>query len=496
MPLFFDALRHTGLYSPALYYGLAVLLGISTAFHGLLALLVPISLLAFISSWDLKKLFLSFGLFLASFFYALFAFQIPQLEPEGALGTAHLEISALSAKTSHIGKQWLYKGTIRSFIVEEKNVAKNILFTLSLPKKQDILRPLANQSYIIRAKLKKSDYGDYYLVIDKNEPWHPVKYSWSLAEFRYQAKQAVSRYIHSHIHNQRSATFLTGIATGNFDDRLMSFEFARFGLQHVMAISGFHFAILATILSFFLQLIVPQRIATLLLVFLLSSYFVFLGCGPSIMRAWVGCMIVLVGWLMQKQGNGLNSLGVGLILILFWDPLICTHLGFQLSFLTSAAILIFFPIMDYFLKQFFLSRSLGTMILENHFTQTGYLLLIFFRKAIALTLAVNLITLPMTLLFFQQFPLLSLLYNVFFPFMVSISILLLILGLHSLNNWYTEFMLNFTYNLPPIFDVKIHYHNLSHEVIMVYLCLLFLVGIVCKHYLERKNELQQDLVFI
>ena len=79
------------------------------------------------------------------------------------------------------------------------------------------------------------------------------------------------------------------------EDRLMQFEFGRFGLQHIMAISGFHFAILAGFFSFGLHLMLNRRVANAFLIALLSTYFVFLGAGPSILRAWMTILITLGG---------------------------------------------------------------------------------------------------------------------------------------------------------------------------------------------------------
>jgi competence protein ComEC len=49
----------------------------------------------------------------------------------------------------------------------------------------------------------------------------------------------------------------------------------------------------------------------------------------------------------------------------------------------------------------------------------------FFKKGISLTFAVNITLLPLLLFHFHQFPLLGLIYNLFFPFFVGIALFFL-----------------------------------------------------------------------
>lgn len=505
---------------PAMLYGLALLLGFSSSLNWNWGLLAPITVLAgpllysaFCRQADLCiRMVLAILLLFGAFGFAKVYYQFPTLPIDGVLGRADLEIISVSSKSTSFGKLWSYRGTLEAFepaSTSQMMKAKHLPIAISLPQNGEITRPHANQAYQIKGVLKETAPGYYTLIVPKDTPWYPIEGSWSFAEMRFLAKQKVSQYIHSHITGVRTATFLSGIATGDFDDRLMSFEFSRFGLQHIMAISGFHFAIIASILSILLRLMFNKRRGTLLLIFLLSSYFVFLGCGPSIMRAWITILIALLSFIVEKQGSGINSLGVALIAVLLMDPLLCRHMGFQFSFITTAAILLFFPGCDLAMQSLFAKRPLSQMIEMNGINQHGYCVLVFFRQALALTFAVNLIALPIMLFYFQKFPLLSLIYNLFFPFLVSISMLLLLLGLlfslgipllgsaiHLLNSHYTQFVLNFTYNMPTTLDVTWRVSPFSLELLLLYLTVVFVVAIFLRNALEQRQLELQDLSLI
>jgi competence protein ComEC len=233
----------------------------------------------------------------------------------------------------------------------------------------------------------------------------------------------------------------------------------------------------------------------------LSIYFLFLGYSASIFRAWISCMIGLGGGLGRRNSCALNTLGVALLTILLLDPLQIAHLGFQFSFLTTVSILLLYPCCDLVLQHILQKRSLSQMVDMDRMNQHGYCFLTFFRQGIALTLAVNLTAFPLMLYYFEKFPLLSLLYNLFFPFLITLSMLLLLLGgvtalfctplaecCHLFNQHFTHFVLNFTHNLPSKLDVTIRSQNVSFELFLGYLTLLLTGAIFYKMRAKDEKE--------
>lgn len=447
--------------------------------------MLPTALLFVPLVFEAKRLFLALALLLIVCINIHYTVRFPSLQDTGV---ALFQIESLAERHHHFGKQWVYKGTLKNFLPDTTSEAsaKGIACTIILPDSPEIKRPIADHSYLLHGTLKALERGGYLLKVSQHAPWHAVSYSFSLAEMRYQAKKMLSKYIHDHIVEARSAIFLSGIITGDFDDRLMQHEFGRFGLQHLMAISGFHFAILAAIFSILLRLFFSRQTATFLLIAILSFYFFFLGCNPSIIRSWIAVMAVLIGLLVERQGSGLNALGVGLMAILLYDPCICLHIGFQFSFAATAALLMLFPGFEILLQRYLPKRSLSVGIRMDIFNQQGLILLTLFRQGVALAIAVNLVTLPLLLYHFHRFPLMSLLYNLFFPLLVSFSMLLLIAGLllglifpfladclHSLNCRFTHGMLDFTYSIPPSIDWVLRVQDFPIEIAIVSLSLFF-----------------------
>lgn len=487
---------------PALYYGISFLIGVYASFYSFWSLFFIIGLFWFpllppISPLKaLPTFFCGLLLCLCAFFYTSKMVNHPNFQDQESQGTALFHITALTNSSSFIGKSWNYSGKMIYFEPENSEFLPhmNIPATVVLAQ-TSIKRPLADGNYLLRGQLKKTKNGQYIFFPEKNSPWKLLSSSWSLAEWRFKAKQKVNQYLMQKYPNEPSGNFLAGIVTGEFENRLLSFEFSRFGLQHIMAISGFHFSIVAGILGFILSCFAGRKLALMILMLFMTAYFIFLGTAPSIMRAWMSCIIAFSGFLFEKQPSSLNSLGAGLLVVLIFDPEMARHIGFQFSFAVTAGILLLYSPIDSCLQTIMPKKTLSTVIKMNSLNQHGFIIFILFRQALALTIAVNLVAIPITLYYFQKFPVLSLVYNLFFPLMVSISMLLLIFGLsfdvicqfignifHRVNEYFTHFVLDYTYHMPRYVDVSLNL-SISSETIVVFLSCYFTFAI----YIQNKT---------
>lgn len=441
------------------------------------------------------RLLLASALGIASFYLTSMRYQFPK---ENAIktGIADIEMAAVKLNRSPFGSIWNYKGTLRSFVEKDRLIARDIPVLVPVPLEKN-LRPPANFRYQFPARLKKTAQDKYVITPFKNAPWQPKEKLYNLAEWRYSAKLAVQKTIQESIQNPHVGSFLAGITTGEFDDHLLAFELGRFGLQHLMAISGIHFSILATLIGLSAGLFFSRHTAISITLGLMSVYFIFLGASASVTRAWVAIMIGLAGLLIQRRSLGFNTWGIAALILILWDPLSIGEIGFQFSFGITAAILLWFSPCDALVQLFFSKRKLSEVLTMDYWDQHGYCVLYFLRQSLALAIAVNLVALPLTLYHFHKFPLMGLIYNLFFPFLVSFSLILVLLAcllqlvfpwlathLHLLNEYYTQFVLNFAFNLPKAFDFALQITDFPKEVLSLYLLLTFSLGIVLNQHFK------------
>ncbi len=497
---------------PALLYGIATLLGFYASFYGAYYILLPALLLwipFLLEKSQIIHLLLSLTLFFAAWGYGKTAYQSSALPEKGIQGKAHISILSLTNQKSPFGVRWIYLCELKSFFSDKHpntSIASNIKCTVSLIASDDVVRPLADHDYILHGTLAQNEYSDYLVKVSKNNPWDIVDGSWSLAEKRYVWKTEATNWIKRQFKDRNSGNFLAGLATGNFDDLWMRNEFARFGLQHIMAISGFHFAIIAGMLSLITRSVISRSASAILLLILMACYCFFLGTNASVLRAWLMCSITLASYLWEKQSSSLNSLGVALILVLAFDPLLSKTLAFQFSFLTTSAILLMYSPIDQLLCNVFAKRRLSEAVEMDKLNQHGYIVLAFFRQGLSMTIAVNLLALPLTLFYFHQFPVMGILYNFFFPILISGSMSLLILGtlvsfipyvgewIHNANNYYTKKVLQFTYGMPKEIDHYLTLDTFPVVFLIVWICFCCILMIYLRGRLAQ--EIEENFAFI
>ncbi|MDP1880139.1 MAG: ComEC/Rec2 family competence protein [Parachlamydiaceae bacterium] len=498
-------------FHPALFYGISLLLGIYIHFFSFPSLLIsfffllcPFIISVTQSNLFIKPLILSSLVVFCGWFYTQSHYVLPIIPSEGVNGNAVIHILQLQNKKSMFGERWVYSCEIHhwksydsSFSFSKKTPC---LIFLSKDQEKKFGRPKANQDYIITGKLIPLEKGGYQLKLLSNSSWIPVNETSNFAENRYQWKTVVSKWIKKKFPHQKSGVFLAGLVTGEFDDYTIRQDFSRFGLQHLLAISGFHFALIAAFLHFILRIVFPMKYALIILLTLLSGYCFFLGPQASILRAWMMSALAIIGSLLQKKTTPLNLLGVALMIVCVYNPYLSITLSFQLSFAIALAILLLYPLSNRLLEKIFNKRTLCDMLKMTKLDQHGYCILGYLKNGMALTIAVNSIAFPLTLYYFHQFPFLSILYNLFFPFFVSWSLCLLIVGslfsflpfvssfIHGINSFYTHFLLQMVSQIPEEMDVFINIDNIYPGWIILYLSILVIGGV----FLREKMHVQHD----
>lgn len=339
-------------------------------------------------------------------------------------------------------------------------------------------RPIGNQ--VIEGRLLPKTFPNYVL---KPSHFENPSSTFSLAEWRFQIKDWVRHQFTNLFPSKDTAAFLLSMVTGEIDDRLMSLQFNRLGLLHLLGVSGFQFSLLALLLGFLLR-----RKNTLLLIILLSSYAFILGNSPPVQRAWMGFILYATARLKGFQISPLNALGAALIWELLLDPLVFFQLGFQFSFLCTAAIFIVYPPLREFFTRWLPSRSFTETRALTPLDRIGHILTFFCRETLALNLAIHLVSLPLIFFHFHKFPFLSLAYNLFLPATVSLAYLFLIPGLvlepiaHFLAapflkvaGFLTDGMLYVATNPPTLFDFQWRVPNFSLSWALLTLSLVFLL---------------------
>ncbi len=120
--------------------------------------------------------------------------------------------------------------------------------------------------------------------------------------------------------------------------------FSATGLAHILALSGLHVGIITWVISlmlFPLWLAGHTKSRVCITIILLWIFACVTGLSPSVVRAVIMATLFMTAYALQRVRSPFNSLAAAAILILFFAPASLYSVGFQLSFLSVAAILLF-----------------------------------------------------------------------------------------------------------------------------------------------------------
>lgn len=189
--------------------------------------------------------------------------------------------------------------------------------------------------------------------------------------------------------------------SGDLDPETFA-SFSRQGLTHILAISGLHVAIYTAILLWILrQMKMTIERACLIVIVLLPIYVLLTGASPSAVRAGIMGMIGLYALSRGILKDGLHILCAACIGMLLYEPYYLLNVSFQLSFIVTAGLVIFVPLVQPLLQKI-PSKWAG---------------------AIAVTGVAQIISFPLTIYYFNQFSILSSVANFILVPIVSLIVL-------------------------------------------------------------------------
>ncbi len=140
-----------------------------------------------------------------------------------------------------------------------------------------------------------------------------------------------------------SAALLAGLLLGDRTElpRDIDDAFRRAGVYHVLAVSGFNVGILAASVWAVCRLLrLPHRASAVTAIIVVIGFALVVGPEPSVLRAVVMAVLVLVASLLDRDASVTNSLALAALAILAVRPSDLFDPGFQLSFAATLGIVI------------------------------------------------------------------------------------------------------------------------------------------------------------
>ncbi len=212
-------------------------------------------------------------------------------------------------------------------------------------------------------------------------------------------------------------------------------DYARAGVSHILALSGFHLSVIYAMLNLLLfGRFVLYRwwwVKSVLIILCLWVFTFMAGAPPSLVRAAIMCSLMSVSSCLGRRALSINSMTFAATMMLVANPLVLMDVGFQLSFVSVLGICVCaVPLCRYFSERLF----------EEQFTKGSRWILL--RNSIGnsiigvvvVSAVCSVFTAPLVAYHFHSVPVLSVLTNLL---VCSLSVLILyVAGLWWIVCWW------------------------------------------------------------
>jgi competence protein ComEC len=236
----------------------------------------------------------------------------------------------------------------------------------------------------------------------------------TFSSFILRIRNKVLYQLQTYIPNKQALSIAEALFIGYREDldRDVVQSYSNTGVVHIIAISGLHlgmiYLLVVKLLSFLpkgklINIIRPVFIILTLWLFALTA-----GAAPSILRSALMFSCIVIGNAINRKNSIYNSLVVSAFILLLINPFNLWNVGFQLSYTAVLSIILFQPV---------IAKAL----------YSNYTIINKIWALMAVTLAAQILTLPIVIYHFHQFPLLFLITNI-----VAVPLAAIILYAHIL----------------------------------------------------------------
>jgi competence protein ComEC len=166
-------------------------------------------------------------------------------------------------------------------------------------------------------------------------------------------------------------------------------SYSQTGVVHIIAISGLHLGMIYGLMLFLLKPFSRKKwirwVKPFFILAVLWGFSLLAGAAASILRSAVMFSFIVLGEGLQRKTQVYNTLAASAFCMLLYDPYFLWDVGFQLSYLAVLSIMLF---MKPVYRCVYCSNKLLNAIWQLN----------------AITLSAQVLTLPVILLYFHQFP--------------------------------------------------------------------------------------------
>ena len=241
------------------------------------------------------------------------------------------------------------------------------------------------------------EYEDYQVESDANKP---------IYYYFLKAKQALIESIRTLLPKEQ-ASVAVGVLLGDkylLDDEVKS-DFKAIGVSHLLAVSGLHASVIATVIFMLLQMTkLPKKWTSLLTCVAIACFMALTGFSASVTRAGIMLIMFYLGKFFYAKSDSLNSLGLATLIITIFNPFAAGDIGLLMSVLSTLGIILFEEYFEEKIENLSKNLKFGAKIVNK------------LAGIVSVTLCSTIMTMPIIMLSFGRISLVSIISNILIVF--------------------------------------------------------------------------------
>jgi len=262
--------------------------------------------------------------------------------------------------------------------------------------------------------LKRKDI--YFTAFVKDGNWSSTGIKnknilYSCISFRENIKHKILNFRKGELLEEKAVLLAISLGSKELLDPELKSDFADAGAIHIMAVSGLHVGLIWMFIGFlsgFLKSTFAGRMLQFLICLsILWTYACITGLSPSVTRSCLMFSLVSLGNLISRDSSVYNTVLLSAFIQLLIKPDLILDTGFQFSYTAVLSILFFQAIIKKNLK--------SNSIIIN-----------WFYDLISVSIAAQILTFPLAIYYFHQFPVYFILSNIFVIPLVTLLMMVFI----------------------------------------------------------------------
>ena len=198
---------------------------------------------------------------------------------------------------------------------------------------------------------------------------------------------------------EKYSAIFTGLILGDTSkvEEEVNDDFKIANISHVLAISGMHITYIVIGIELLLKKGIGKRKTRIITIIILVMYMFITGFAPSVVRASIMGIIMLISKLIHRKNDIWTSISLSLLILLIYNPFLILNVGLQLSYLGTIGIVCFNKNVYNFLRKL----KIRNKKIKYRINRKFILFMDKIKEILSVTLSAQIVILPILLFNFN-----------------------------------------------------------------------------------------------